>query len=265
MNEPTHWVDRLALRVAVGPARRIDVTAGARPGTPLLPAISRRRALAGSAALFAGLTVDTGRAAVPEARASAVTCADQQFKDCDAQALDDFDDVVDYVPPGHDDAVDQALGAVNAMASWQYRRNLCAKAAASRHCGPCETCDLSSGACVTTCEPNQVCVNGKCVCGTCFTPAANFFGIGCDPVQCPAGEECNPATGKCEPTCGGRTCPGGPNCCFQGQCGSLCPPGNSNGVCCPPGFKCCVDVPGQLYLCCPGNCCPPYHTCNTHC
>lgn len=253
-----HWVDRLARRVAGDEGADSQPDRGA---TTLAPGISRRRALGGTAAFLAGLAVDAGWIRAPGASANVgANCADQAYKDCLENAESNWKD--DLKPRVKNSDLDKALAGVTADLNWLAFRNYCAHTAAQRHCGPCETCGYDTGTCVSICESDQLCQNGTCACAPCYQPAANMLGIGCDPVDCPPGQACNPNTGQCETTCGGQTCSGGPDCCFGGECGQLCPSGE---LCCPPGFKCCLDVPPNGYICCSGNCCPPYHTCNVHC
>jgi hypothetical protein len=249
------------------------------------PVISRRRALAASAAFITGLALDpTGLPAPEKARATGVVCADQKFKDCDLWALESMDQ--DLKPRVKGSSLDATLAIATAEINWQVRRNYCAHQAAMRHCQPCETCDAESGNCKSTCEPNETCQNGECLCGPCYRRAANLFGIGCEPIPCPPDEECNPNTGQCEGACGGQTCAPGATCCSNqcvdtqtdpnncGSCGNICPEDRScvNGTCspcevgytycqgpgAPGGSQCCY--PEQI--CCEGYCAPSgYHCC----
>ena len=155
----THWVDRLALRVAAPERRHRARSPSPVRRDPLLPPISRRRALAASAAMLAGLAVDGGREAVPAADASGVACADQAFKDCDDAALEAMDDDLEAGDP--EGGLDKGLNAAVAGFNWEIRRSICARDAASRHCGPCETCDGGSGNCDSICDSNEECVNGS--------------------------------------------------------------------------------------------------------
>ena len=255
----THWVDRLALRVAAR-SRPQSHTAGpasvVSAAESLAPTVSRRRALVASAAFITGLTVDATRQPIGEARAGGVVCADQEFKDCNLLALEDMDSDLKFRV--RDSALDAALAAVTADIHWQVHRNYCAHRAARKYCGPCETCDLETGNCTSTCEPPETCQNGECGCPPCYRTAPNIFAIGCDPVFCPPDEQCNPNTGQCEPACGGQTCRPGTACCSNqcvdlqsdqnncGACGNICPAGKA---CCSGG---CVDLQSDQFNC--GSC-----------
>lgn len=238
----THWLDRLAVRLAARDEARADP---GRATTVLGARISRRRALIGSAAFVAGLTIDTTRVLAPEASASVgVACADPAYKDCLENAESAYKEDLKGRIKGS--GLDRSLAGATGLFNWTVFRNYCAQHAAQRHCGPCETCGGEAGTCLSICEADQVCQNGKCVCAPCFEPSHSLFGIGCDPVECPSGQECNPNTGQCEPTCDGQT--GGDLC--AGASGAA-------DKCCPPGSHCCGPV-GDQWLCCPDGqgCCP---------
>jgi hypothetical protein len=133
-------------------------------------------------------------------------------------------------------------------------------------CGP-DGCGGSCG----TCEFDQVCVDGICVCnatgcpngccefgpgnpGSCLTPSNDFCGIGgvaCEP--CGEGLTCVNGFCECVPDCTGRIC-GTDGC--GGTCGNDCPRGQicyADGQChcdsesCPNG--CCTNGPGNIGTC----------------
>jgi hypothetical protein len=160
----------------------------------------------------------------------------------------------------------------------------------------CETCDSTTGTCVSTCSACQTCQGGTCVdlCGP---------GTHCDPVTgscvsiCNACENYDPATNTCISTCGEcmhcengacvQTCTACEVCdsatntcvshcdgcmhCENGLCVRTC---TDTEVCCgdqcinPSEFNCCITRDnGSLpcpngYICCSGgDCCPPNMQC----
>jgi hypothetical protein len=242
--QSTPALDRLALRLAGVKTR------GDRPNKSWVPTthgphLTRRQIVIGAI----GAVALAGLASGPPNAQAAGYCTDDKFDECASEAEADYQKRIKEEPCSRSAQETEeepwAQGGCLEARALQFAVDMdkCAQDAAKRNCGGCESCDYQTLMCRPTCVENEVCDQGTCQCGACFRanvivmPFPPFLPVGhsCDPVQCDGGSQCDPNTGKCEPSCGDQTCAAGSYCC-NGQCV------DSSNLCGEPVYCGCTDT-----------------------